>query len=224
MKKLSLLIIVLISLSSSLFAQFGDESYARYSIGVNFLSVSNDNPDYKVYGISPGNFFPSINMDYSPYKFEMDMSAISLNFGGGFNSVGYNREINQDSTFFYKASGLSFFTGIEFSYDIIETEYNYYTLSIFMGPQYSMLLFHKYGLNKKVTYNDMDDPQGGLGLKSKLDFTLVNNDSFKLSVFYELDWYFEQGKVNIVNNYLYRTNSIGLAFSFVNGIYNRFRF
>ena len=220
MKRLSVFVTIIIFSTGVLLAQMGMESYTRYSMGARVLTVYNQDPNFKVFGPNTGNWAPSLTMDYSQLIFERNKFTISLDYGSSFSAVGYKYAKSKDSIAFFKASGVGLFLGLEFSYDIKETDESFYPIRLFVGPEISTLLFQKYGLNKQVSSFDMNSPQGGLGVMSKIDFVFFDGIDFRLSAFYELEWYFEKTELMGVNNkYLYRTHNIGIAVSFENEQY-----
>ena len=211
-----ILIVVSIFMSSYSYSQ--SESFMQISVGSNFLTTNNSNPKFKTFGPSSIQRFPTIRIESISVLIEGNDMDYYLDLGFGLESYGYKIVVKEDSILYNKYLTLFLQAGIGATSYLLEDV----PISFSVNFQIMNLGFNRVYLNRKVIHTDLDAFKQ-YSLSTRVDFRFIDYDNFRLSAFYLIDW----GLTTMsrgTESFKYRTHSIGVSISFVNGFYGPIAF
>jgi len=213
MNKYSITLLVLL-LSGIFSANAQTRSFLRISMGANYMSALNVGPEYINFNPSENNQLPSFRFETFPLLYENYNSNFYLTVGASNNMFGYKRELNMDTTLSRKTTGLVIFLGIGTTINTFEK----LPISLLVDYGYLPWSKEKNYYNGFYTYSEVNKSNHHV-LNSRIDFRFIDNDKFRLSAYYQADWYFAVNN-ETADSHKYLTHNIGVSFSFSNGWYN----
>ncbi len=206
---------------------FEGDHYTRILVGMNVLSAFSEDPAYTFLGHSSKMVLPSVRFESDPVLIEGQTTSFVISGGFGLVPRGFRYELSPDTVLTFKEGGMNIYAGIGLIYEGIESGAGTHTLSAYLYGLCRFSMLNTTWINdEKVSTNRFNHEvyQYTYGLSSRILFTVIDRDSWKIDLFHAADYIIKDFTLP-ESLFPYRSliNSAGLCFRFASAYYVPYR-